>query len=115
MIGRILRGGGAAFVPCRVAAMSPPGQRGSKNQNAGAIEEIKDLHVRRIAERQQQEDAEVKTIQARGFLTMAPLAAPNDMTPSVCLHAGRTWRSKPGTRDDEPREAVTIYVLLAVT
>jgi hypothetical protein len=46
---------------------------------------------------------------------MAPLAAPNDMTPSVCLHAGRTWRSKPGTRDDEPREAVTIYVLLAVT
>jgi hypothetical protein len=70
--------------------MSPPGQRGSKNQNAGAIEEIKDLHVRRIAERQQQEDAEVKTIQARGFLTMAPLAAPNNITPSVCLHAGRT-------------------------
>jgi len=90
MIGRILRRGGAAFVSRRVAAMSPPGQRGSKNQNAGAIEEIKDLHVRRIAERQQQEDAEVKTIQARGFLTMAPLAAPNNITPSVCLHAGRT-------------------------
>jgi hypothetical protein len=45
MIGRILRGGGAAFVPCRVAAMSPPGphtedRKTDENfQNAGAIEE----------------------------------------------------------------------------
>ena len=64
MIGRILRGGGAAFVPCRVAAMSPPGpynedrKTGENSKTQGAIEENQRPLRRRIAEHQRQEDAE---------------------------------------------------------
>ena len=83
------------------AAMSPPGsykedRKTGKNSKAqGPKKRIKELYVKRIGLNTSNRRTPKKTIQVRAFLTTAPLAAPNNITGSVCLHAGRTWRSRP--------------------
>src|SRR5215472_16218897 len=88
MVDHIGRGGVAAC--CVVTVMPPPGaKQGNRKtgQNSKANrppDRIKDLHVRRTAENQQEEDAEAR-IQGRDFFSTNPPRPPNSLTLAVRL------------------------------